>query len=137
MPLLVETRLEELGVKPPEKAADLPLGFIIPGDLLSRPYGLREGDELIGRFIEVYELVNGFPMADEALRGLWGTEAKFVVKPLLSGDYIFLHRDTWPILRDYGVVVPGRYVLKVEITMAVKVRTGEEIKIYPRRTVRA
>jgi len=59
MPLLVEGRLEELGVRIPGGVDDLPLGFRIPGEVLSKPYGLREGDILVGRLLEVYELRHG------------------------------------------------------------------------------
>ena len=135
MPLLIEGRLEELGAKMPEGAGDLPLGFRIPGEVLSKPYGLREGDILVGRLLEVYELRHGLPRSDEALKELWSSEVKFVLRPLLSGDYLFLHRDTWHLLRDYGVAVPGRYALKVMLVKAIRSRTGEEVEIYPRRTV--
>ena len=135
MPLLIEDRLRELGVKRPEKAAPLPLGFLISRDLLSKPYGLAEGTVLVGRLEELYELVAGLPMADEALKELWGTEVKFVLRPLMSGDYLFLHEDSWRLLRDYGAVVPERFVFKVVILRAIK--DGEEVEIYPRRIVRA
>jgi len=135
MPLLVEGRLEELGVKMPEGAGDLPLGFRIPGEVLSKPYGLSEGDILVGRLLEVYELRHGLSRSDEALKELWNSEVKLVLRPLLSGDYLFLHRDTWLLLRDYGVAVPGRYALKVMLIKAIRSRTGEEVEVYPRRTV--
>ena len=136
MPLLIEARLEELGVRKPEKAAPTSLGFLAPPYVLSKPYSLAEGDELIGRIVELYELREGLPYVDEALKELWGADVRLVLRPLLSGDYLFLSEETWEMLRDYGVVVPGRYVFKLEIYKAVR-ETGEEVEIYPRRAMRA
>ncbi len=135
MPLLIEARLEELGVRRPEGAASISLGFIITPRVLSRPYSLTEGDELVGRIVELYELREGLPSSDEALKELWGTEIRLVLKPLLSGDYLFLSETTWKILRDYGVVVPGNYVFRLEIHKAIR-KSGKEVEIYPKRVVK-
>jgi len=62
LPLLIEARLEELGVKKLEKAAPIPLGFTVSPYSPSKPCSLVEGDELIGRIVELYEFGEELPL---------------------------------------------------------------------------
>lgn len=119
-----------VGKYPPMGAA--PVRISIPKNILSIPYELKEGDKLIGEIKGVYRKYwdESYTLIPE----IKPFKVEFVLKDLNSEvDSLYLLKEFWPVLRDYGVL-PDEYSVKVEIEKA-ETKVGEKINIYPKRDV--
>ena len=99
----------------------------LPSRWLSKPYELAEGDVILGRILEVR-------YGDEKIEGLSGAPISFVLSRIGSTDVLYVHRDSWPRLRDHGVVHEGHF-MEVELDAVVR-PSGERIELYPKRGLR-
>jgi len=80
-----------------------------------------------GRILEVC-------YGDERLEGLSGAPISFVLSRIGGVDVLYVHEDSWPKLRDYGVVHEGHFI-EVELDLVTR-PSGEQIKLYPMRELR-
>ncbi len=98
----------------------------IPSKYLSEPYELPNDALIFGEILDVYDWL-GNPVKD--VDELVGSEITFILRRFFNTDYLYLSRNSWLILRDYGIL-PNEYQIKVKITSAKF--DEEEIKIYPK-----
>jgi len=127
MGLILERMLKSEGVFVPEGAVNIFLR--VPKSFLSAPYELQDNAVVLGEILGVEEVGREFE-ADEMI----GKEIEFVLRQgyLGSDDWLHFSRNSWPLLRDYGIF-PDYF----QITVVLKeIRTdGETIPIYPKRDV--
>jgi len=127
VPLVVRSPIIILG--PPAALEERACYILIrlPSRWLSKPYELEEGDVALGKILEVR-------YGNEKLEELSGTPISFVLSRVGNTDILYVHKDSWPKLRDYGVVHEG-YFMEVELDAVVK-PSGERIELYPMRELR-
>ena len=128
MPLIVSSPIT-IATKPPasisEKASYV---FIrVPSRWLSKPYELEDGDVISGQILEIR-------YGDEKLEGLSNTAISFVLWPVGGVDFLYVHKDSWPLLRDHGIVYEGHF-MEVKLDTVFK-PSGECVKLYPARELR-
>ena len=128
MGLILKGTLESRGIVVPEGAVNIFL--YVPKDRLSELYELQDDVVILGEILEIEEIGKEFKEADEMV----GKEIEFVVHLGALGSYdgLYLSRDSWPLLRDYGIF-PDYFMIKVILK---EIRSDEEtIPIYPKRDV--
>ena len=108
----------------PENATSVYLA--VQDKYLSVPYELHEGSIITGQILGITDIMG---RGVEEVKNLIGSTITFVIVNVVGIDYLFISRDSWPPLRDYGIV-PEDYKLKVKIISARV--NEEEIEIYPR-----
>ena len=64
---------------------------------------------------------------DERIEGLSGTPISFVLARIGSTDVLYVHKDSWPKLRDHGVVHEGHFM---EVELDAVVRPSGSASIY-------
>lgn len=127
MGLILKRTLESRGIIVPAGAVNIFL--YVPKDRLSEPYELQENAVILGEILEIKEIGKEFK-ADEMV----GKEIEFVfhLGALGSYDWLYFSRDSWPLLRDYGILSED-FIITVILK---EIRTdGETIPIYPKRDV--
>ncbi len=133
MALMVKGQLYS-GVLPPLGATKAYI--VVLKKYLSEPYELRDRTVLIGELVDVERLTGFGPTKDPnlPLSELKGKSLKFILRLGLLGEYdeLYISKDSWPLLRDYGIL-PGEYLLTVKITKAIV--DNKEIEIYPKRDI--
>ncbi|VVB82335.1 Uncharacterised protein [uncultured archaeon] len=103
-------------------------GYVfIDKNLLSVPYDIHKEVEVEGIIIESTNR-NG-----EVFKELNKTKITFIfIEGSSSRDFLFISKDNWPNIRDYGVILGDSFIsIKIE---KIKV-DGKEILIYPKRDV--
>ncbi len=129
MGLILKRVLKGEGVFVPEGAVNIFLR--VPKNFLSSPYELQDNAVVLGEIMEIEEVGGAFE-ADEMI----GKELEFVLSRSYIGsdDWLYFSRNSWPLLRDYGIF-PDYF----QITVILKeIRIDEEtIPIYPKRNVMA
>lgn len=145
MPLILERRLEAdpfmaLRLTPELKEAfsrAVRVFLRVPKRLLSEPYELGDGAAVSGEILEVKKWLSS-PTEEEVsvFRELAGKSVEFALLTQILGteDHLYLTRETWSLLRDYGIL-PEDYVLRVKLVKAEY--EGKELDIYPKRSVSA
>ena len=127
MGLILKGKLESKGIIVPEGAVDIFL--YVPKDHLSEPYELQDDAVIHGAISAIEEIGKEFK-ADEII----GEEIDFIVRVGYLGysDWLYISRDSWPLLRDYGILSED-FIITVILK---EIRTdGETIPIYPKRDV--
>ena len=121
--------LKSEGVFVPEGAVNIFLR--VPQNFLSAPYELQDNAVVPGEILGVEEVGGEFE-ADEMI----GKETRFVLRRGYLGSYDWLHfsRNSWPLLRDYGIF-PDYFQITV-ILKEIRI-DGKTIPIYPKRDVMA
>ena len=128
MPLIVSSPIYVSDAPPSTIADEACYVFItVQSRWLSKPYELSDGDIISGEIIEVR-------YKGEALEGLSGAPASFVLWKLVETDHLYIHKNTWPVLRDHGVVYEG-HVMVVRLDRAIRA-SGEEVLLYPKREIK-
>lgn len=76
--------------------------------------------------------MGGPAIPEEVKRELLNKEIKFVLRVSIVGniDQLFVSKDSWPLLRDYGII-PEDHGLKVRLKRMLI--DQETIEIYPKR----
>ena len=125
MGLILKKVLKSGGVFVPVGAVDIFLR--VPKSLLSAPYELQDDAVVLGDILGVEEVGGAFE-ADEMI----GKETQFVLRQgyLGSDDWLHFSRNSWPLLRDYGIF-PDYFQITV-ILKEIRI-DGETIPIYPKR----
>jgi len=127
MGLILKTILKSGGIIVPEGAVDIFL--YVPKDRLSEPYELQDGAVIHGEISTIEEIGKEFK-ADEII----GEEIDFILRLGYIGyeDWLYFSRDSWPFLRDYGIL-PEHFIITVSLK---EIRTDKEtVAIYPKRDV--
>ena len=124
MGLIVENFIMSAPYFQPENAVSAYL--LVPSKYLSEAYELAEGSIIAGEILGITDLLG---RDVEETEEVIGANILFVLVTAISNDYLFISKDSWPLLRDYGIVAED-YRLRVKITSA-KVNE-EEIEIYPK-----
>ena len=129
MPLLVSSPIYVSSAPPSSIANEACYVFItVRSRWLSKPYGLSDGDIISGEIIEVR-------YKGEELEGLSGAPASFVLWTVAGADHLYVHKGTWLLLRNHGVVYEG-HVMVVRLDRATRA-SGQEVRLYPKREIRA
>ncbi|CAD6494794.1 MAG: hypothetical protein EMLJLAPB_00952 [Candidatus Argoarchaeum ethanivorans] len=124
MGLIVEDLIKSNSYLKPENAASVYLA--VQDKYLSVPYELHEGSIITGQILGITDIMG---RGVEEVKNLIGSTITFVIVNVVGTDYLFISRDSWPLLRDYGIM-PEDYKLRVKIISARV--NEEEIEIYPR-----
>ncbi len=127
MGLILKGILKSRGIIVPEGAVDIFL--YVPKDCLSEPYELQDDAVIHGEISEIEEIGKEFK-ADEII----GEEIDLILRLGYLGydDWLYISRDSWPLLRDYGIL-PEHFTITVSLK---EIRTDEEtVAIYPKRDV--
>lgn len=111
----------------------------IPAKYLRETYGIITGTKVTGILVEVEYLDRTISEADaqdistlnEALKGL-ELGLVYVQMSLGSYDRLYLDRETWTKIRDYGII-PYEYGLT--LTLKTIVSDEESVEIFSRRDV--
>ena len=129
MGLILKKVLKSGGVFVPVGAVDIFLR--VPKSLLSAPYELQDDAVVLGDILGVEEVGGEFE-ADEMI----GKEIELVLRQgyLGSDDWLHFSRNSWPLLRDYGIF-PDYFQIAV-ILKEIRI-DGKTIPIYPKRDVMA
>ena len=128
MPLLVSSPIYISDAPPSSIADEARYVFItVPSRWLSKPYELSDGDIISGEIVEVH-------YKGEELEGLSGVPASFVLWTVARADHLYIHKSTWPLLRDHGVVYEG-HVMVVRLNRAMRA-SGQEVQLYPKREIK-
>ena len=136
MGLILKDLLFEMIGKPPEGATSNYLG--VSKDYLSKPYKLPERAVISGKILEITKLT-GMPLNEDEKKGmeeLRGKDLEFILSLSYAGtnDYLYISTDSWPILRDWGIL-PKYYYVSVNLIKAAY--DGTVVDIYPKRDVQA
>ena len=124
MALIFKDILRSGIIDAPEKAVNIRI--TVPSKYLSEPYELPDNALIVGEILEIYDWL-GKPVKN--IEELIGSEITFILRKFFNTDYLYLSRESWEILRDYGIL-PNEYQLKIKITTA---KFGERIiRIYPK-----
>ena len=129
MGLILKRVLESGGIFVPVGAVNMFLR--VPKSFLSAPYELQDDAVVLGEISGVEEVGGAFE-ADEIV----GKETEFVLRQgyLGSDDWLYFSRNSWPLLRDYGIL-PEHFIITVSLN---EIRTDKEtVAIYPKRDVMA
>ena len=125
--MILRAILTDEGIAVPEHAVNISL--LVPKDHLSTPYELHDDAIIHGEILEIEEIGKEFK-ADELI----GREIEFKLQLGYLGyhDWLYFSKDSWPLLRDYGIL-PGQF----EITVRLKEIgiDGKTVAIYPKRDV--
>ena len=127
MGLILKGILKSRGIIVPEGAVDIFL--YVPKDRLSELYELQDGAVIHGDISAIEEIGKEFK-ADEII----GEEIDFILRVGYLGydDWLYFSRDSWPLLRDYGIL-PEHFIITVSLK---EIRTDKEtVAIYPKRDV--
>ncbi len=127
MGLILKGTLKSMGIIVPEGAVDISL--YVPRDRLSEPYELHDDAVIRGEISAIEEIGKEFK-ADEII----GEGIDFILHLgyIGYGDWLYISRDSWPLLRDYGIL-PKHFIITVRLE---EIRTDKEtIPIYPKRDV--
>ncbi len=127
MGLILKKVLKSAGVFVPEGAVNVFLR--VPKSFLSAPYELQDDAVVLGEVLGVEEVGGAFE-ADELI----GKEIELVLRQgyLGSDDWLHFSRNSWPLLRDYGIF-PDYFQITV-ILKEIRI-DGKTIPIYPKRDV--
>jgi len=129
MGLILKRVLRGEGVFVPEGAVNIFLR--VPKSFLSEPYELQDDAVVLGEIMGIEGIGEEFE-ADELI----GKGIEFVLRQgyLGSDDWLHFSRNSWPLLRDYGIF-PDYF----QITVILKETRIDEktIPIYPKRDVMA
>ena len=127
MGLVLKTILTSKSIRVPERAVNVVLH--VPKDHLSEPYELQDDAVIHGEISAIEEIGKEFK-ADEVI----GEEIDFILRLGYIGyeDWLYFSRDSWPFLRDYGIL-PEHFIITVSLK---EIRTDKEtVAIYPKRDV--
>ncbi|RJS71009.1 hypothetical protein CW696_05025 [ANME-2 cluster archaeon] len=127
MGLILKTILTSKSIYVPERAVNVVL--TVPKKFLSEPYELQDDAVIHGEILEIEEIGKEFK-ADEII----GKEIELILRLGYIGydDWLYFSRDSWPLLRDYGIL-PEHFIITVSLK---EIRTDEEtVEIYPKRDV--
>ncbi len=127
MGLILKTILTSKSIYVPERAVNVVL--TVPKNFLSEPYELQDDAVIHGEILEIEEIGKEFK-ADEII----GKEIELILRLGYIGydDWLYFSRDSWPLLRDYGIL-PEHFIITVSLK---EIRTDEEtVEIYPKRDV--
>ncbi|VUT27789.1 MAG: hypothetical protein SYNGOMJ08_00340 [Candidatus Syntrophoarchaeum sp. GoM_oil] len=124
MGLIVENSIRSSLLLQPENAANAYLA--VPSKYLSEAYELPEGSVITGEILGIMDLMG---RGVEEAKNLINSTIIFVIMKVLGTDYLYISRDSWPLLREYGIL-PDDYKLRVKIISARV--NEEEIKVYPK-----
>ncbi|MEA3281364.1 MAG: hypothetical protein U9Q68_02225 [Euryarchaeota archaeon] len=129
MGLILKKVLHSGGVFVPEGAVNIFLS--VPKSFLSAPYELQDDAVVLGEVLGVEEVGGEFE-ADEMI----GKGIELVLRQgyLGSDDWLHFSRNSWPLLRDYGIF-PDYFRITV-ILKEIRI-AGKTIPIYPKRDVMA
>ena len=110
--------------KPPLPISDKASRFYISIDskYLSEAYNLSDGDIVSGKIIKIFH-------QREELKELSNREIKFILYKLL-GDTLFILKEDWEELREYGLVT--NFIVSVRLEKAI-CKDGKEIPLYSKR----
>jgi len=103
----------------------------VPKSFLSSPCELQDDAAVLGEIVGVEEVGGAFE-ADELI----GKVIRFLLRQgyLGSDDWLHFSRNSWPLLRDYGIL-PDYFQIAV-ILKEIRI-DGKIIPIYPKRDVTA
>lgn len=132
MGLIVRRVLKAITASP---TGATPIFIWLPKRALSSPYQLTTGAIIEGKILDL-EDVSRISTAEDAeiFNQLVGEPIEFaLVTRKVGDDALFITADSWPTLRDYGVL-PDQFEIEVAIN---KTRFDTEtVEIYPKRDVR-
>lgn len=124
MGLIVENFIKSDDLLKPENAVSAYL--LVPSKYLSEAYELVDGSIIAGEILGIKDLLG---RDVEGREEVIGAKISFVLVTVFSNDYLYISKDSWPLLRDYGIIAED-YSLRVRITTATV--NEEEIEIYPK-----
>jgi|LJSS01.1.fsa_nt_gb hypothetical protein len=132
MPLIIEGRLEKDIFSRPGKHVGIYL--YIPQKYLSTPYNLKLSNyyDIEGEILDIKKFYGVLEKDEIKIREVIGKNINFVLYVGFFNDYLYITENSWPLLRDYGVL-PEDYVLKVKL-LRIKV-DNNVIDIYPKRDI--
>lgn len=117
----------------PEGAVDAYL--VVPKSKLSTPYNLPANSILIGKITGIERVGGGLSEEEkEVAQKIIGNTIEFILLVLLLGTNDILHitNNSWPILRDYGIL-PMEYAIEVRLKEAKF--DEKSVEIYPGRDI--
>ncbi len=104
------------------------LGISIEKRILSIPYDLVSGNIVNAEIMNIENIKD-----EKEFVGLKGEKIKLVlIKGTVSKDYLLIHKDDWPKLRDYGVLA-DEVIISFKIDEVLK--GSESMKIYSKGNV--
>ena len=126
MALILESeRIRSWASPPPPGAIG---GYIfVNKNILAIPYELKAGTEVEA---EISELCDS---GGDTIKELTSKKIKFILaNGSSSRDFLFISKESWEEIRDYGVILDNSYISLKIIKTSLK---GNEVLIYPKRNI--